>query len=82
MLPLSKALDCFTEMLAATGERPLGLEAAQLIGIARWAQDKWNSRTMRVESAGIRSQVVSLVAAALEPHLFSEVASIRRDAQP
>ncbi len=63
----------FTEMLAATGERPLGLEAAQLIGIARWAQDKWNSRTIRVESTGIRSQVVSLVAAALEPHLFSEV---------
>ena len=63
----------FTEMLAATGERPLGLEAAQLIGIARWAQDKWNSRTIRVASTGIRSQIVSLVAAALEPQLFFEV---------
>ena len=30
--------DLIAEMLAATGERPLGMEAAQLIGVARWAQ--------------------------------------------
>jgi dienelactone hydrolase len=63
----------FTEMLGATGERPLGMEAAQLIGLAHWAQMKLGSKAIRLESTGIRTQVVSLVAAALEPHLFSEV---------
>ena len=50
-----------------------GSEAAQLVGIARWAQDQWAPGAIRLESTGIRSQVVSLVAAALEPHLFFEV---------
>ncbi|MEO6829795.1 MAG: hypothetical protein ABI164_08275, partial [Acidobacteriaceae bacterium] len=65
----------FTEMLAATGERPLGMEAAQLIGIARWAQANLGAPATRLESTGIRTQVVSLVAAALDSHLFSGVTS-------
>jgi hypothetical protein len=59
------------EMLAATGERPLGMEAAQLIGIIHWAQQTWAPRRVRLESDGIRSQIVSLIAAALQPQLFS-----------
>jgi hypothetical protein len=66
--------ELFTEMLAATGERPLGIEAAQLVEVARWAQAQWSPGAIRLESTGIRSQVVSLVAAAVEPQLFSEVA--------
>lgn len=66
--------DSFAEMLAATGERPLGMEAAQLIGLARWAQTNFGSGTIRVESTGIRSELISLVAAALDPNKFSEVA--------
>jgi dienelactone hydrolase len=64
----------FSEMLAAVGERPLGMEAAQLISLARWAQNQWAPSRIRLESTGIRSQVISLVTAALDPHLFSEVA--------
>lgn len=60
-------------MLAATGERPLGMESAQLIGIATWAQAEWGPGAIRLESTGIRTQVVSLVAAALRSHLFFEV---------
>ncbi|MGH9397805.1 MAG: alpha/beta hydrolase family protein [Terriglobia bacterium] len=63
----------FTEMLAATGERPLGMEAAQLIALAAWAQGKWAPSSIRLETKGIRSQVISLVAASLKPHLFSEI---------
>lgn len=63
----------FTEMLAATGERPLGMEAAQLNGIARWAAANWHPGRLRAETTGIRTQVISLIAAALEPHLFSQV---------
>ncbi len=59
----------YTQMLATVGDRPLGLEAAQLIALIRWSQRE----KVRLESTGIRSQVVTLVAAALEPEMFSEV---------
>jgi hypothetical protein len=65
--------DLIAEMLAATGERPLGMEAAQLISVARWAQAEWAPTQIRLEGTGIRSQVISLVASALEPKLFSRV---------
>jgi hypothetical protein len=64
----------FSELLAAEGERPLGMEAAQLLSLAHWAQSHWAPSHIRLESSGIRTQVVSLVTAALEPHLLSEVA--------
>jgi len=70
-------LDLFSEMLAAAGDRPLGLEAAQLIGIARWARQQFQPASIRVEATGPRSQVQALVAAALEPALFSRVATHR-----
>ena len=63
----------FPEMLAAVGDRPLGLEAAQLAGIVGWARAEWKAPRVRIETAGIRSQVEALVAAALSPRLFSEV---------
>jgi dienelactone hydrolase len=70
-------LDLFSEMLAAAGDRPLGLEAAQLVGIAQWARHQFQPAHIRVESTGPRSQVQALVAAALEPPLFSVVAAHR-----
>lgn len=69
----SEPTHLFSEMLAAVGERPLGMEAAQLISLARWAQSQWAPSRIRLEGTGMRSQVVSLVASALEPHLFSQV---------
>lgn len=69
----SQPTQLFTEMLAATGERPLGMESAQLIGIAHWAVSQWSPSSVRVETTGIRTQMVSLVAADLQPHLFSHV---------
>jgi hypothetical protein len=55
------------------GDRPLGMEAAQLIAIAHWAAHKAGVGKMRLEVEGIRSQGAALVAAALEPELFSEI---------
>lgn len=63
----------FDGMLRAVGERSLGIEAAQLIAVAHWAQQKWKPPQIRLESSGMRSQVESLVAAAIEPGLFSDV---------
>ena len=62
----------FEQMIYTTGGRPLGLEAAHLIELGQWLKHRGAPR-VRLEATGIRSQVVALVAAALEPTLFSEV---------
>ena len=61
-------------LVASMGDRPLGLEVGQLIGAAKWLAQTSAPVHLRLEAAGIRSQVVALVSAALEPRLFSEVA--------
>ncbi len=63
----------YTQFLAALGERPLGMEAAQLIALARWASGRAGNPKLRLETTGMRSQVVGLVATALEPTLFHEL---------
>ena len=62
----------FEQMINTTGARPLGIEAAHLIELARWLKQQ-GATSVRLESNGMRSQVVALVASALEPTLFSEV---------
>ncbi len=65
----------YWEMLvASSGERSLGLEVSQLIATAKFFQ-KSGSHRVRLKTDGIRSQVVALSAAALEPGLFSEIES-------
>jgi hypothetical protein len=56
-----------------TGDRALGLEAAQLVEITRWIQQRSGKDKVRLETRGIRSQVVAILSAALEPKLFSEI---------
>ena len=53
--------------LAAVGERSLGLQASQVDAVARWLQAERPNETVTLCSAGPRSSVVALVAAALEP---------------
>jgi hypothetical protein len=60
-------------LLSAAGDRPLGMQAAQLTGVAGWVQQHSKSSTISVETLGIRSQVTALVAAALEPSRFSNL---------
>lgn len=63
-------------MLAdGSGVRPLGLEVAQLIAVAKWMTSAANVSRIQLETDGIRSQVIALVAAALEPKLFSDTVS-------
>lgn len=58
------------QVLAAIGERPLGIEVAQLLALAEWL-----GPGTRLETQGIRSQVAAAVAAAVSPGSFSEVVS-------
>jgi hypothetical protein len=61
------------QMINGVGERPIGLQAAQLIRAARWATERSGSPKVSLEADGPRSQLQALVAAALEPGLFSRV---------
>jgi len=70
--PKQEDFEEFPLMLATTGDRALGVEAAQLIALAQWMRNS-GGQNIRVESTGIRNQVVALIAADLEPTLFSEV---------
>lgn len=72
--PAARDVSSYVLMLSTTGQRALGVEAAQLISVARWMKARSGGVPVRIESSGIRNQVVALTAAALEPGLFTEVA--------
>jgi dienelactone hydrolase len=63
----------FAQILDGFGDRPIGMEAAQLSRIARWARERAGVASVRLEVGGIRTQVAALVAAALDPALFSAI---------
>ena len=64
------------ELLVATsGDRPLGLEAAQLVGVANWLRARNGERPVQVETDGMRTGVIAAVAAAMQPDAFSTVTS-------
>lgn len=78
-------VSAYSQMLNGLGERPLGLETAQIVAVAEWLGTglQHGSPTpgsitastpehpqMGVITTGPRSQSIALTAAALEPHLF------------
>ncbi len=63
----------YTEILHGTGDRPLGLRAAELIALAHWACRRGGVENARLEITGMHSQMAGLIAAALEPSLFKKV---------
>ncbi len=73
MRPMKPDPTDYELLVATTGGRPLGLEVAQLIGSAQWFRQTSGNQKIRLETEGIRSQVIALTAAAIEPSLFSEV---------
>ncbi|MBV9480446.1 MAG: acetylxylan esterase [Acidobacteria bacterium] len=59
-------------LVATTGDRPLGLEAEQLLAIAEWLRKNEN-HSISVVADGIRSQVIAVTSAALEPTAFQAI---------
>jgi hypothetical protein len=57
----------FALLVAAVGERPLGIQAAQVAAIARWAG------TADVVAVGPRASLVALAAAGLEPRAIARL---------
>jgi len=66
------SLGLYAQVFDTVGDRALGVEAAEVVELAKWLRARSNHQTIRVESHGIRSQTVALMAVALEPALFSE----------
>jgi dienelactone hydrolase len=60
-------------LLTSVGERPIGMEAAQLLAAATWLTHSGGQRSARIAATGPRSQLASLIAAAITPSLFSRV---------
>lgn len=65
------------QVVHGTGARAIGLEAAQLLELARWMRARSGRKQIRLETSGIRTQSIGMIAAALEPGLFS-VMNVRR----
>jgi hypothetical protein len=59
--------------VAAVGERPLGIQAAQLAAIARAARKESSGRPVKLVAIGPRASMAALVAAAIEPEVISAV---------
>ncbi len=62
-------------LTASVGQRPIGIEAAQLLAVANWLKSTAGPQPIQIETDGIRSQVLADIAAALEPESFSEIVS-------
>ena len=62
-------------LVATTGDRPLGLEAGQLLAVAAWLRAKNGRGDILVITKGIRNQVIAVTSAALEPTAFARAES-------
>ena len=63
----------FALLVAAVGERPLGVQAGQLAGIARWATGQYSVATIELIAIGPRTSTAALVAAGLEAKAIGKV---------
>lgn len=87
-MPEHPGMSQYAQLLSSVGERPLGLEAAQLAAVAEWLQAGRiegsstpgaelaplpKAEPVRVVTVGPRSETVAVVAAALTPELFSAI---------
>jgi hypothetical protein len=61
----------FALLLAATGDRPLGVQASQLVALARWSQSEFQDGAPAVVAIGPRSSLFTLVAAAADENAIS-----------
>lgn len=70
-IPAQAAL--FAILVAALGERPLGLQSGQIAAVADWLQRSRALGPVKLVSVGPRTGVAGLVAAALHPDRFSGI---------
>lgn len=60
-------------LVATTGDRPLGLQTAQLLAVASWLRTTAGAGRIAVVTDGIRNRLIALSAAALQPGVFAGI---------
>jgi hypothetical protein len=60
-------------LLSSVGDRPLGLQAAQVAAVAKRIRQERPQEPLRLESYGPRTSLIALCAAAVEPDAVSEL---------
>ena len=63
----------FALMVATVGQRSLGIQASQLVGIANWLKTEHKGETVHLEANGPRSSLYALVAAAADAKAIDAV---------
>ncbi len=63
----------FALLVAAVGDRPLGLQASQLTAVARWLHNDRRLGSVMLVASGEQLSLSALVAAALEQHAIERV---------
>ncbi|MHB0960224.1 MAG: alpha/beta hydrolase family protein [Pirellulaceae bacterium] len=64
----------FALLVAAVGDRPIGLQASQIAAVARWATVEHATDCTTLVAAGPRTSAMTLVAAALEEKAIGSLA--------
>jgi hypothetical protein len=62
-------------LVDSTGDRSLGLEAAQLVATANWLRSTTGQDKVRLETSGIRTQMIALVTVEVQLAALPEVGS-------
>jgi dienelactone hydrolase len=73
-LPAGKNSWQYSMITNATGERSLGLQAAQVAAVCAWYRANKDVVKITLQSAGVESGLIALVTTALHPDLVNEVA--------
>jgi len=63
----------FSILLSSLGQRPLGLQAGQLLAAAHWIREADAGSTVSVQAYGPRSSLYALIAAAVDPQTIQSV---------
>jgi hypothetical protein len=64
-------------MVSTVGERPLGVQAGQILSITEWIHQEFQPSTVSLVTVGPRTGVIGLVARALNPQRISGVEEIQ-----
>ena len=64
----------FALLVSSVGERPLGVQAGQLIAVAKWLSGPRQLGPAKIEAVGPRTSLIALAATALEPEAIAGLA--------
>ena len=69
----SSGAGLYARFFYMTGERPLAVQAAQLVGITKFVQARYGAERVRLLTQGPRSQLVALTAKVLDKGQYSDL---------